>query len=67
MISSLNLWRTKHYYLLFKKNNSIGNEILRKLHKKEGYIDTRLIENPCKLLNCQPGNIMEYVPNDEIL
>ena len=27
----------------------------------EGDIDTRTVSRLCKLLNCQPGDIMEYV------
>lgn len=50
------------YYL--RKNKIIGNETLRKLQKKEGNIDTRTIEKLCELLNCQPGDIMQYVPDE---
>lgn len=47
-----------------KKDKVIGTATLDKLRKKEGHIDTRSIENLCKYLNCQPGDIMEYVPED---
>lgn len=52
------------YYL--RKNKVIGTETLRKLQKKEGNIDTRTIEKLCALLSCQPGDIMEYVPENEM-
>lgn len=49
------------YFL--RKNRVIGQETLRKLQKKDGNIDTRTIEKLCDLLDCQPGDIMEYVPD----
>ena len=30
-----------------------------------GNIDSRTINKLCKLLNCQPGDFMEYVPDEE--
>ena len=29
-----------------------------------GHIDTRTINALCQLLDCQPGDILEYVPDD---
>ena len=43
-----------------KKNNIIGQATFKKI-KEGGDIDTRTIAKLCKLLNCQPGDIMEYV------
>ena len=43
-----------------KKDNSIGQATLKKI-KAGGDIDTRSIAKLCKLLHCQPGDIMEYV------
>ncbi|MFR4989127.1 helix-turn-helix domain-containing protein [Anaerotruncus colihominis] len=37
--------------------------LLKKL--KKGGIDTRTIAKLCKLLNCQPRDILEYTPEDE--
>ena len=50
------------YYL--RKNNVVGNETLRKLKNNESHVDTRTIEKLCALLDCQPGDIMEYVEDD---
>lgn len=43
-----------------KKDNIIGQATLKKI-KEGGDIDTRSIAKLCKLLNCQPGDILEYV------
>lgn len=43
-----------------KKDNIIGQATFKKI-KEGGDIDTRTISKLCKLLNCQPGDILEYV------
>lgn len=48
-----------------RKNHIIGTATLEKMRKGEGNIDTRSIEKLCAYLSCQPGDIMEYIPNDE--
>ena len=47
-----------------KKDNVIGQASWKKIHEG-GHIDTRTIESLCKYLNCQPGDILEYVPDKE--
>lgn len=32
---------------------------------KDGYVSTEIIERICSLLDCQPGDIMEYVPDSQ--
>lgn len=32
---------------------------------KDGYVSTEIIERICNLLDCQPGDIMEYVPDSQ--
>ena len=44
-----------------RKENLISQASLTKMKNGTGNIDTRTIERLCKLLNCQPGDIMEYV------
>lgn len=52
-------------YTVTKKDKIIGQATWKKIHDG-GHIDTRTIEALCKYLNCQPGDIMEYVePADE--
>lgn len=45
-----------------KRDNVIGQASFKKI-KVGGHIDTRTIESLCKYLNCQPGDMMEYVPS----
>ena len=48
-----------------RRDKVIGTTTLEKMRKNEGHIDTRSIENLCKYLNCQPGDIMEYIDDTE--
>lgn len=45
-----------------KKEKIIGQASYKKI-KEGGDIDTRTISKLCKYLNCQPGDILEYVPD----
>ena len=47
-----------------RKENIVGGATLDKMRKGEGHIDTRSIERLCSYLECQPGDIMEYVTED---
>ena len=47
-----------------RKNNIIGQATLTNI-KNGGDIDTRTIAKFCELLDCQPGDILEYVPDKE--
>ncbi len=47
-----------------KKENIIGQASYKKI-KDGGDIDTRTIAKLCKYLDCQPGDILEYVPDEE--
>ncbi|MEA4813364.1 MAG: helix-turn-helix transcriptional regulator [Oscillospiraceae bacterium] len=46
------------YYL---RKNGISPSILDKLKHGRGGLDARTIEKLCRLLDCQPGDIMEYL------
>ena len=46
-----------------KKENIIGQASYKKI-KEGGQIDTRTIAKLCAYLQCQPGDILEYVPDD---
>lgn len=48
-----------------KKDNIIGQATFKKI-KEGGDIDTRTIAKLCKLLGCQPGDILEYVEEEVI-
>lgn len=47
-----------------RQNNIIGQATLTKI-RNGGDIDTRTIAKFCELLDCQPGDILEYVPDKE--
>lgn len=44
-----------------RRDKVVGTATLEKMRKGESHIDTRSLENLCKYLGCQPGDIMEYV------
>lgn len=48
-----------------RKDKVIGTATLEKMRKGEGHVDTRSIESLCQYLNCQPGDIMEYTPDEQ--
>ena len=50
------------YYL---RKNGISSSILDKLKNGKGGIDARTIDKLCELLDCQPGDLMEYVKDDK--
>lgn len=47
------------------RQNGISPSILNKLKHKTGGLDARTIEKLCRLLDCQPGDIMSYVEDGE--
>lgn len=44
-----------------RKENLISQSALQKMRTGEGSIDTRTLERLCKVLKCQPGDIIEYI------
>ena len=49
------------YYL---RKNGVSPSILAKIKKKTGGLDHRTINKICKLLDCQPGDILEYIKDE---
>ncbi len=47
-----------------RKENIIGQATYKKI-KEGGDIDTRTIAKLCQLLNCQPGDILEYAEEEQ--
>ena len=43
----------------------IGQATYNAIKKGTGGLDHRSINKLCKVLNCQPGDLMEYVPDEE--
>lgn len=61
----LNLFKEKGITsYVIKRDKVIGQASWKKIHEG-GHIDTRTIENLCSYLNCQPGDILEYIPDDQ--
>ena len=48
-----------------RKDKVIGMSALESMRTGKGYVDTRTIEKLCAYLHCQPGDIMEYIPDKE--
>ena len=46
-----------------RKENLLSQSTIQKLREKKG-LAWENIENLCKLLGCQPGDLFEYVPDD---
>lgn len=49
-----------------KADKVVGTATLDKIRKGEGHIDTRSIERMCAYLHCQPGDLMEYVEDEQV-
>ena len=49
-------------YTLTKKEKIIGQSTWKKLHEG-GHIDTRSLNAICSFLGCQPGDLLEWVPD----
>lgn len=47
-----------------KKDNVIGQASWKKIHEG-GHIDTRTLDALCAYLDCQPGDLLEYVKDSE--
>ena len=47
-----------------KKDKIIGTVTYQKI-RHGGDIDTRTIARMCKFFDCQPGDLLDYVPDDD--
>ena len=48
-----------------RRDNIIGQGTLTALKNSTGGMDSKTISKLCALLDCQPGDIMEYVPDGD--
>lgn len=64
-IDALAALKDKGYtaYML-RKNKILGGSTLQKLRDKKP-LSWENIETLCRLLDCQPGEILEYIPDDK--
>ncbi len=51
------------YYL--RQNKIMGQQTYYNLKNGKGNLGTETLEKLCKLLDCQPGDLMEYMPDKE--
>lgn len=47
-----------------RNENLIGQGTLTNLRNGTGGLDHKTIDRICRVLDCQPGDIMEYVPEN---
>lgn len=47
-----------------RQENIIGQGTLTALKKGTGGLDSKTLSKLCALLDCQPGDLMAYVPDD---
>lgn len=47
-----------------RKEKLIGQGTLTALKNGTGGLDSKTISRLCETLNCQPGDLMEYIPNE---
>ena len=45
-----------------RKENIIGQGTMTAIKKGTGGLDSKTIAKLCSILECQPGDLMEYVP-----
>ena len=48
-----------------RQEKLIGQGTLTALKNGTGGLDSKTVSRLCEVLNCQPGDIMEYVPDEE--
>jgi len=51
---------------IFEKQGLIGKATTTVLRTDNGNVNSSTIHTLCKYLNCQPGDIMEYIPDEEV-
>ena len=51
---------------ILRKNNLLSQSTLQKLREGKG-LAWENISRICEMLNCQPGDILEYVPQEKTL
>ena len=49
-----------------RRENIMSQSAWQKIRTGTGDIDTRTIKKLCKILQCQPGDIMEYVDDNAL-
>lgn len=61
----LQLLKSKGYNTgVIRKEKIMGEAMLQKLRKGQ-MVSWSTLDTVCKLLDCQPGDLLEYVPDEE--
>lgn len=62
-----NLLKEKGYTTYkIRKDNLIGQRSYTALKNGSGGLDAKTLNKLCKALECQPGDLMEYVADEEV-
>ncbi len=64
-INVLDALKNKGYSSFRLRKEKILAESTMELFRKGDTRSFELLERLCRLLNCQPGDILEYVPDEE--
>lgn len=48
-----------------RRDNIMGQSAWQNIRTGTGDIGTKTIEKLCRILDCQPGDLMEYVPDEK--
>ena len=49
---------------VLREQNLLSQSTIQKLRKKEGQLSWDNIEQICRLLEMQPGDLLEYIPDN---
>lgn len=68
MISYKPFWETlensnENWYTLTNKHNLSHSTLHRLKHNKD--VSTKTLNDLCRILNCNIGNIVEYIPSED--
>lgn len=47
-----------------RQEKLIGQGTLTRLRNQSGGLDSKTLDKICRTFNCQPGDLMEYIPDE---
>lgn len=48
-----------------RQEKLIGQGTLTRLRNQFGGLDSKTLDKICRTFNCQPGDLMEYIPDED--
>ena len=48
-----------------RQEKLIGQGTLPRLRNQSGGLDSKTLDKICRTFNCQPGDLMEYIPDED--